>query len=243
MHEIEYIEKRFANLDRQYDAGLPTPNITLDNFLPRESAFALYKESQDIPRKHWTHFTRKNSSMQECNNLDVMPVARNFIDQMHGYKGIRWLEKLTGVQGIIGDPFLVGAGYGKSYNGGSLKVHTDFNWNEQRQLHRLLSLIIYLTPDWKPEYGGGLEFYDFNNDKKLYTVDTTFNTCHIWNYHAKGFHGYPKPINCPDTMNRVTLRLFYFISNSTHNPNDLPHRSQYWYDKETNEAYDIRAIK
>jgi Rps23 Pro-64 3,4-dihydroxylase Tpa1-like proline 4-hydroxylase len=40
--------------------------------------------------------------------------------------------------------------------GGKLNVHLDYDIHPKLELQRYLNLIIYLTPGWKPEWGGGL---------------------------------------------------------------------------------------
>ena len=84
---------------------------------------------------------------------------------MHSAEVIRWLEKLTGVQKLIPDPHLVGAGYMKSYRGDTLQIHTDFNWVEEVALNRAVSVIIYLNRGWQSEWGGNLNFYDTTRSK------------------------------------------------------------------------------
>jgi len=243
MEILNHIKLHHADRNDEYTSSLPVPSIVLDNFLPDNFAKRMFVEAQTIPEEYWTSFTRKGSMMKECVKLEHMPVARDLVAQLHSSAGLRWLEELTGVPGIIPDPHIVGAGYSKSWAGDSLKVHTDFNWNEQLKLHRVASLILYLTPDWKPEYKGAFEFWDFDKSKCVRSVDCLFNRALIWNHHKKGFHGYPQLLECPKDMHRTTFRLMFYVSNSTYKNDDRPHRSLYWYDKDVNEPYDIPSRK
>jgi hypothetical protein len=181
--------------------------------------------------------------MEECKQLTHMPVGRQFVEHMHSSEVIRWLETVTGIAGLIPDPHITGAGYSKSYQGDTLKIHNDFNWNNDLKLHRAISIILYITPDWDPAWGGALDFYDSNREQIVTSVDCIFNRLLIWQYHSRNFHGYTSPLNCPDGLTRNTMRLFYYTSNSTYNAEDLPHRSQYWYDPATNTSYDKREHK
>jgi hypothetical protein len=246
MNIINEITSKFSDtksLNDSFVLSKPFPSIVIDDFLPTDIATQLYEESLTVPDEHWKVFTRNNSHMMELNNLELCPIATQLVAQMHSAKGMKWLSEVSGIPQLLCDPYLVGAGYSKSFNGDSLKVHTDFNWNDQLKLHRLLSLIIYITPDWKPEYGGGLDFYDFKRKDIVKTVNADFNRCLIWKYHKKGFHGYNDPINCPKEISRNAFKLFFYVSSSEYNPTDRPHRSLYWYDEETNEPYDIPTKK
>jgi hypothetical protein len=246
MNIIKSIVNRFKDTDVIYDkfsTALPVPLVVLDDFLDNDLARSMYEESLHIPDNKWRDFTRKGSYMKECNDLMVCPQAANFVNQIHSAEGMKWLSAVSGIPGLIPDPYLTGAGYARSFNGDSLKVHTDFNWNDRLRLHRELSLIVYLTPDWNPEYGGALDFYDFEKKDIVKSVDSVFNRCILWKYHKKGFHGYDNPINCPEDVSRSNIRLFFYSSSSEYDPLDRPHRSLYWYNNDLQEPYDIPSKK
>lgn len=239
-HITDIFNKPIFEEGSTFAEGKPIPMGVVDNFLPKDIALKMYNESQTIEDSNWKTFTRNGSHMMELNKMELAPVAFNTLNYFHSSNFLNSLSKYSGITGLIPDPYLVGAGYSKSFNGDILNVHTDFNWNEQLQLHRTLTLTIYLTPDWKEEYGGALEFYDSKKENIITTVDTLFNRCLIWQYDRFGYHGYTKPIQCPKDKNRTTFRVFYYTSNSTHLPNDPPHRSLYWVDETTKMPYDKR---
>lgn len=221
----------------------PIQHVYIDNFLSKEYADKLNTECLSIPAEQWKVFTRNGSYMEECNKLEYTPVARDFVNHMHSPEMLRWLEEVTGIKHLIPDPYLIGAGYSRSFSGDSLKVHSDFNWNEELQLHRALSLIVYFTPDWKTEYGGALDFYDSECKNVVTSVECLFNRCLLWKYEKRAFHGYTSPLKCPTKISRNSFRLFYYISKSQHDAEDPPHRSLYWYDPITNEPYDKKEFK
>ena len=221
----------------------PVPMIELSEFIEDSLAIEMYRETHNIDERHWKHFTRNGSSMMECNKIDLMPIAFKFVSYMHSSTILKWLESVTGVKKLIPDPHLIGGGYSKSFQGDSLKIHTDFNWNEELGLHRALSLILYLTPSWKEEWGGSLDFYDFNRENIIKSIPCLHNNCVIWQYHKRGFHGYSEPLSCPENFMRTTFRLFYYVSDSVYHADDQPHRSLYWIDPITKEPYDDRKQK
>jgi len=242
MHIIQHLKKNYNNiqdLNNRFVGTPPFPMITLDNFLPDDFAQKMYKECESIPDIHWSEFTRKGSYMKECKKLEHAPVAFEFVNQMHSALGMEWLCSLTGIKDLLPDPYLTGAGYSRSFTGDSLQIHSDFNWNDQIKVHRMLSFIVYLSPEWKEEWGGSLQFTDFNRERIIQSIPPVFNRAIIWRYHKRGFHGYPDPLTCPAGISRNTFRLFYYYSDAQFKDNDRPHRSLYWYDKELGEPYDI----
>ena len=63
------------------------------------------------------------------------------------------LEQLTGIVGLMPDPHLVGAGFSRFRKGKELKIHYDFNWNDRLRLHRKLTCMLFLNPNWKETWG------------------------------------------------------------------------------------------
>lgn len=220
----------------------PFPMTVVDDFLPVEVAYSMFKEANSVEKEIWKHFTRNGSSMLELNKMEYTPIAFEVMNYLHSNYALDSLTKLTGIKGLIPDPHLVGAGYSLSFPGSTLKIHTDFNWNDTLKLHRALSLIIYLTPDWDPTWNGGLDFYDAKRQSVKTHVDCLFNRCLIWKYNKLGWHGHTKPLLCPLNKPRTCFRLFYYTSNSTYLEDDPPHRSQYWID-ETGNPYDNKEEK
>tara|TARA_Y100000389_G_scaffold191678_1_gene218229 strand:+ start:1140 stop:1934 length:795 start_codon:yes stop_codon:yes gene_type:complete len=242
---LDYIFTRWGkkeemrSLNEKYRYTPPYPTMHIEDFVPPHVAEALYEESKTIPTAFWTTFTRADSYMEECNDLEEAPVARAVVSALHSKPFLTWLSKVCDIGHLLPDPYLVGAGYMKSYKGDSLKIHTDFNWNEQCQTHRALSLILYFTPEWEPEWNGDLQFWDFEKKDKIVSYFPEMGNVVIWKYHKRGFHGHPNPIDCPEDKFRVGFRLFYYISDSVHDWRDPPHKSLYWYDNDKNQPYHI----
>ena len=131
------------------------PRMKIDNFLDEETCLKLYEECLSAPRGGWTIFTRAGSRMEEFNDLIHTPTAHQVTyDLMHSGEILYDLEQVTGITGLLPDPHLVGAGFSMMRNGAELGPHYDFNWNDRLRLHRKLTGILYITPDWKDEWGG-----------------------------------------------------------------------------------------
>src|SRR6056300_232579 len=238
---LNHITTSFPNtyeLQKQYRSHPDYSLLTIDNFIPRDLVTLMAQELDEIPLEDCKHFTRAGSCMYEFNKVDRTPVQDAVVHALHSSTFIKWLQEVTDTVDLIPDPHLVGAGYMKSFTGDSLKVHSDFNWNDQLRLHRMLSVVIYLNDEWKDDWGGQLQFYDTKRDKVHTKVPVGSGNCVIWNYNNFAFHGYPEPMKCPKDVSRKGIRLFYYVSNAKHDDKHPPHRSLYWYDEKTGTPYD-----
>ncbi len=234
MRIVDHLTNQFSQIDllkNQFNSTKPTSLLVLDNFLPTEIAKDLSKEIDSVDNLDCRKFNRNGSYMEEYNNLSKMPKAENVVAQLHSQSFMKWLTSITGISNLIPDPYLIGAGYSKSFRGDSLKNHVDFNWNDSLKLYRILTLILYINEDWQEDWGGHLEFTDFQNNQLLNKIFVKWNRAAIWKHHENCFHGYPEPITCPENQARKTLRLFYYISNQEPSIDTPAHRSLYWFDK------------
>lgn len=237
---INYKKLDLAKLKLQYQQHPSYGLINIPNFLSNTITQQCADELDALPLDQGKHFTRRGSCMYEYNDLTLTPVQDKLVHEMHSSKFIRWLEELTGVEKLIPDPHLIGAGYMKSFAGDSLKVHTDFNWVEETHLHRAVSIIVYFNKDWQESWGGCLNFYDFKNETLLSSIKPDWGNMLVWTYHNLIYHGYPEPMTCPSDQSRKGMRLFYYQSKSKPDAENPPHRSLYWFDKEEGLPYDIK---
>lgn len=248
MHDSIY--DFFDNLRHRYDPrdyvwdyknGRPVPYLVIDGFLPEKILKQVQKEITLIPETFWSEFTRNGSYMKECKSFINAPTLQTVVHALNSGQFLDWLEAITGKTKIISDPHLIGAGLSESYRGCSLKLHTDFNWNDELNLNRTMSLILYLNPEWDATWGGGLDFYSFDRKQKITSILPLPNRLLIWDYHDGFIHGYPDDLDCPESVSRLNLRLFYYHSNAE--PISTPHRSLYWWDEKTGQPFDQRDQK
>ena len=238
---VKHIIENFTDpyeLQKTYRSHPSYSLLTLEDFVPKHIVSAMAKELDNVPLEDCKHFTRAGSCMYEYNDVTKTPVQDAVIDALHSSTFIKWLQEVTDTVDLIPDPHLIGAGYVKSLTGDSLKVHCDFNWNEQIRLHRMLSLVIYLNDDWKEEWGGQLQFYDRERQTVHSKVPDGNGNAVIWSYDNFAFHGYPNPMTNPKNTSRKALRLFYYVSNAKHDDKHPPHRSLYWFDDKEKVPYD-----
>lgn len=144
---------------------------------------------------------------------------------MKSRKFLLFLERLTGVSGLIPDPFGYGDGVHIIEKGGYLKVHTDFQFHKPLHLWRRVNVLLYMNEKWQEEWGGELHLYpsqlfeqtagqanvDFlkSQIKKIVPV---FNRMVVFRTTNDSFHGHPDPLACPENETRKSIALYYYSS-------------------------------
>src|SRR5579863_4674531 len=72
---------------------------------------------------------------------------------------LEYVSRLSGIDDLILDPAMYGGGTHENLHGQELDPHVDFNYDQSRQLHRRLNLIVYLNKGWRSEWGGAIEIH------------------------------------------------------------------------------------
>ena len=120
-----------------------------------------------------------------------------------------FLEEMTGITGLIPDPYYIGAGIHRVSNGGHLDIHADFNLHKPMMLERRLNVLIYLNPDWRPEWGGSFEIWDKQMTRKEASFTPLFNRMVCFSTASDTFHGNPAVVNHPNGEPRLSIALYY----------------------------------
>ncbi|MDC0738383.1 2OG-Fe(II) oxygenase [Cognatishimia sp. SS12] len=125
---------------------------------------------------------------------------------------IRFLEEMTGIDGLIPDPYYHGAGIHRTNNGGYLGIHADFNHHKQMNLERRLNVLIYLNPDWQADYGGSFEVWTDDMQEKIAAFPPVMNRFCCFSTSSTSMHGNPEPVNHPDGQPRLSIALYYYTA-------------------------------
>lgn len=206
-----------------YANASPFPHIVMDDFL-EESILDEVLNEFDVAEEKWKEFKSKyEKKFQLHQDKDFGPVTQALIHQLNSATFVHFLEKLTGIDGLIPDPDLVGGGLHKIPVGGKLGIHIDFNQHKKQRTFRRLNVLIYLNKDWKEEYGGCLELWENQKGGDKASVLPIFNRMAMFTTTAKSFHGHPHPLTCPEERSRRSLALYYYTAGESGEQNDNEH--------------------
>ena len=203
-----------AIAERQRSAfgeAAPFPHTVIDDFLPVDVAEAVVAEFPS-PNAAWTHYHHYNEKKLALKDISSLGAATQAVfAALQSQRFVAILERLTGIERLVSDPDLDGAGMHMIMPGGYLNVHTDFLAHTTRRTwSRQLNLLIYFNKDWRSEYCGDLELWDDTLSERVRAIEPRFNRCVIFHTAEKSFHGHPRPLACPPGMSRKSIALYYF---------------------------------
>lgn len=194
-----------------YAAASPYPHTVMDDFLPEEVLDEVLTEFPDPKGADWFTFDSATERKLATKDDSAMgPATRRLLAELNSSAFIEFLERLTGIDGLIPDPHFVGGGLHQIERGGHLKVHADFNQHPRTKLERRLNVLIYLNRDWKDEYGGAFELWDENMTAAVEKVMPYFNRCVVFSTTSTSYHGHPEPLECPEDRTRKSMALYYY---------------------------------
>lgn len=226
-----------AMLATDYDQAFPFRHIVIDNFLPTD---VLQHALDNFPAERLKSDIVFDINYGGHHKRQILPYdcnkeAQALFSFLNSQPVLQFLEGLTGITGLIPDPYFEGGGFHEISRGGLLGVHADFRINEKLHLERRLNLLIYLNPEWDEAWGGRLELWDKAMTKCEAQVYPILNRCVVFNTDADSFHGHPDPLNVPEHIKRRSIALYYYTS-SRHVYKEVPNNSTMYYARPNDEA-------
>lgn len=211
--DINYLSTEFQNAN-------PFNHIVLDNAFDKEKLNSILTEFDNENFDTWDKRDHTDIQVKWRSNWksdsDVPPNTFSLIQYLNSGDFLRFLTKLTGIKGIIPDPYLSGGGLNQINPGGILEIHADGNWHDLMEVHRRLNVIVYLNKDWKSDWGGELELWSKTVDNLpkqcIKKIEPLFNRLCIFKTDDFSYHGHPSPLKCPPDRSRRSLILYYYTN-------------------------------
>ena len=97
-------------LREQYVSAEPFPHIVVDGLFDDPALETVLRDFPDPKSMRWVEFDspqeKKLGYSHERSN--VSKVVRDFLNDMNSFEMLVWLEALTGIEGLIPDPYFGG---------------------------------------------------------------------------------------------------------------------------------------
>ena len=193
----------------------PFEYYVIDDFISEELALKLSDQFPEYDSEKWYSYDNpleRKKAIQFWGSFQ--PETYQFFMDLCSRKTLDQVRKLTGNMSLIPDIGLHGAGQHMSKRGDHLNMHQDYSIHPLAGMQRKYNIIVYLTPNWKPEWGGALEFWSHDHEtnrakEKVASVDCLFRRAVIFNTTQNSWHGFPDDITCPEGVYRKSLAMYY----------------------------------
>jgi len=203
----------WENVWQSFSSGFPYKHVVIDNFFLPEIADKLESEFPDPTSTEMVIYNNPLENKFSLNKWNDFPSCTYRTFSMFGSDNfLQNMRNLAEMHDLTFDYGLHGGGWHMHGNGGNLNVHLDYNLHPKMNEQRKLNIIVYLTKDWKKEWGGGLELWKGNMDDTPFwakTVDNVFNRAIIFDTTQNSWHGLPDPIQCPKGVYRKSIAAYF----------------------------------
>ena len=215
-------------LSALYQSAEPFPHIHLERFLDQAVARQLAQEFPQQGSPAWTQYKHYNENKLGLPKRVLMPDGLGcLIDHLNGPEFIAWLAQLTGIPKLIADPSLEGGGLHRSGRGGFLNMHADFTVHHHHpNWRRRVNLILYLNENWQEDWGGAIELWDRNMTRCVVKIPPLLNHAVIFSTDQDSYHGFPDPLQCPETVTRKSVALYYYTEELAVNARSTNYRAR-----------------
>ena len=201
-------------LAAQYRAADPFPHIVIDGLFDDDVLDGVLAGFPQPDAMRWTRFdSPTEKKLGFCHeHSTIAPVVRSFLDALNGFEMLLFLEAVTGIDGLIPDPYFGGGGLHQIEPGGFLKIHADFNVHPKLRLDRRANMLVYLNRGWRDDWGGHLELWNPSMTECRQRIAPVFNRTVIFSTTDTSFHGHPHPLASPAGVTRKSVSLYYYTS-------------------------------
>ncbi len=190
----------------------------IDDFVTEELGLKLSSQFPVWTSSSWFEYNNpleKKKTIREWGHFP--PETYQFFSHLCGEQ-LDLVKKVTNCIDLYPDYGLHGAGWHIHKGGDHLNVHLDYSIHPFAKLQRKFNLIIYLTPDWDPSWGGGLQLWSHDSENHLpkqhiKTIECKFRRAVLFDTTQYSWHGV-EPINSPEGTYRKSIAMYYLTTPS-----------------------------
>jgi Rps23 Pro-64 3,4-dihydroxylase Tpa1-like proline 4-hydroxylase len=192
----------------------PFKYFYIDDFLDEQLARDCLANFPAIDAAEWQRANDADIEVKQRttwkSEFDIPDGLVNAVRILNSSLFLEAMSKVLDINKIVPDPYFTGGGLNATIRGGLLDVHVDGNYHDATGLNRRINALVYLNPDWKPEWGGEFGIYDSKGENCVKRIAPLFNRLVVFDSHDFSFHGLPDPLNFPEGKARRSIILYYY---------------------------------
>jgi len=207
-----HLEALAAEHAPSYRDADPFAHAVIDDFLPPAMLAAAIAGFPSAVDPIWQVFRTgaENLKGQSRDLARVDGALRAILEAANGAPFLGFLERLTGIAGLLGDDGYSGGGLHQTRRGGHLSLHVDYNYHPVTRWDRRLNALLYLNPDWDDDWGGHLELWDADVTRCARRIAPIANRLVVFSTGETSWHGHPSPLAAPADIVRRSIATYYY---------------------------------
>lgn len=217
------VRRQTARYKNQFADALPFRHVVIDSFFEPDHAERLLADFPVFdPENAKNEFGEVG---RKATVADIRKISPFYAD-VYRYVGSRdfldFVSELTSIPELLHDEFMFGGGTHENLEGQDLDPHVDFNYLEDRKLHRRLNLLLYLNKEWEQSWGGCLELHSNPRrprENKIKVIEPMFNRCVIFETTERSWHGFER-IELPQGKKHLSRKMLSVYLYTRDRPDD-----------------------
>ncbi|MDC1356379.1 2OG-Fe(II) oxygenase [Pseudomonadota bacterium] len=229
------INNKYKDLNKyidEFNTSKPFPHLILDNFFTKnffeELCFELSHKSKKILGKEFSTSVEKNKIINLNNELPQ--TINKILKKLTTKVWINNLINLTGISDLTADGGHneVLSNFHEMSKSGFLGSHVDHSHHPTSNKKHVLNIILYLSKDWKSDFGGNTLLFNKYGSKVEKFVEYIPNRLLIFLHTPYSFHGVDE-LKPNKNQVRKTLYLdFYSEHENPYSHLSLPFKNHFF---------------
>lgn len=226
-HLQEYLNPTVLNTisisAEDYQRRGPFPHMFQDNFLELGFAKALQAEILGLGVEQWDRYSNPFEQKYTLRDKYAFPEKLSYL-----FKELTEPSFVSKLSALVGHSLVLDTtrnfwGIHTYEPGDKLDIHVDAGFHPTLGLKKQVTLGLYLSYRWYPDYGCALEIWSgdscvdpsANLLERCVQIQPLFNRLVIFTNNDISWHGNPEPATCPPDARRIFLTISYLSETTT----------------------------
>ena len=204
------VRQQASRYRSEFRNAKPFPHLVIDNFFDADKAEQLLSDFPAFdPENAKNEFGEVGRKATIPDIRKISPFYAAVYDYIASQEFLDFVAEATGIPDLVHDEQMFGGGTHENLEGQDLDPHVDFNFIEDRKLHRRLNLLLYLNKEWEVTWGGCLEIHSNPRKPKenqIQVIAPMFNRAVIFETSERSWHGFER-IQLPEGKKHLSRKM------------------------------------
>jgi Rps23 Pro-64 3,4-dihydroxylase Tpa1-like proline 4-hydroxylase len=205
-HIADRLRRERERLLLEFRQSGRVPAFSIDDLLPEEWAREIYEAFPAEGRMTFKNSVKERKHVAAQMN-DHAPILEEAVYAFQEPDVVSIVAEITGMRALEPDSELYAGGISAMSKGSYLKPHLDNSHDSDQQRYRVLNLLYYVTPDWRPEFGGSLELWDQGPEGRPRPFPALFNRLVVMATNRTSWHSVSEVLT---EARRCCVSNYYF---------------------------------